>query len=202
MSIPCEAVHLCCVCRYGFNSGSALFITGREDLVGRTAVVTTMGACGGAIAALLHSHFITKIHSFGDLCNGALCGLVSITAAGCIIAPWAGILAGSIGALIFFQMEPLIARLGIDDAVGASAMHGCIGIWGTLVPGLFARADYTRELLGSEYLAYPDALIQGLFYGGNGKIIGCQIIGALLISPWFIKNASCNTISLTNTTFT
>lgn len=166
-------------CRYGFNSGSALFLVGREALVARTAVVSTMGACGGAVAALLHSQFITKTHSFGDLCNGALCGLVAITAGGCVIAPWAGILVGFIGALIFLKMEPLIAAFGIDDAVGASAMHGCIGTWGTLVPGLFARADYTRELMHTVGIGadYKDSLIQGLFYGGDGKLMACQIIG-------------------------
>lgn len=145
-----------------------------------------MGACGGALGALLHSHFITKTHSFGDLCNGALCGLVAITASGCIIAPWAGIVVGFIGAIIFLKMEPLIASLGIDDAVGASAMHGCIGTWGTLVPGLFARADYTRELLLGHALLKPDKQLQGLFYGGNGNIIACQIIGAL-------PNSFCST---------
>lgn len=136
-----------------------------------------MGACGGAMAALLHSHFITKTHSFSDLCNGALCGLVAITASGCLIAPWAGILVGCIGALIFLKMEPLIAYLGVDDAVGASAMHGCIGAWGTMVPGFFARADYTRELLGHVGESYTDSQVQGLLYAGDGKIIACQIIG-------------------------
>ena len=141
-----------------------------------------MGACGGAVAAWLHSQFITKSHSFGDLCNGALCGLVAITAGASVIAPWAGILAGAIGAIVFLKMEPLIASLGIDDAVGASAMHGCIGFWGTLVPGLFTRADYTRQLMGEVVFLKVDKEIQGLFYGGDGKILGCQIIGTMSLS--------------------
>lgn len=174
---------------YGFNSGSALVIFGTEALVGRTAVVTTMGACGGAVAALLHSQFITKVHCFGDLCNGALCGLVAITASGSIIAPWAGIMVGFIGAVLFMALEPQIARLGIDDAVGATAMHGCVGFWGTLVPGFFAREVYVRELLGDTIegnigafsATHPPELLKGVVYGGNGKILACQVVGAILL---------------------
>jgi ammonium transporter, Amt family len=133
---------------------------------------------------MLHSQFIHKTHKFSDICNGLLCGCVSITASGCFIAPWAGILVGFLGALIFLYMEPFIASLGIDDAVGASSMHGCIGTFGTLVPGFFARADYTRELFHSAGIGLdnPDKLMAGIFYGGDGNLLGCQVIGALITS--------------------
>lgn len=156
--------------------------------------------------------------SYGNLCNGILCGLVSITAGGSVIDPWAGIVVGAIGALIFFQMEQMIAKLGVDDGVGASAMHGCVGFWGTLVPGLFARSPHVYELMGN--MAKDEVLVKGLFYGGNGKLLGCQLIGVgprasasglhtsyaarmtttLNLQGWFVLVSHGNTVRAHDTT--
>jgi ammonium transporter, Amt family len=170
------------ICGASGTASTALAVGGKEVLVVRTAVVTTMGACGGALTALALSTW-RRSYSFGDLCNGVLCGLVAITAGACVIDPWAGIVAGALGASIFFFAEHSIARLGVDDAVGASSMHGCVGFWGTLVPGIFARDDFMHELMGHAGAMHSKGLMNGIFLGGDGKLLGCQVIGAPSYPP-------------------
>lgn len=148
---------------FGFNPGSTLSV-GNGDLIARVAINTNISAAMGGIVAL-----VTVWKKFGkpDLSmamNGALAGLVAITAPCAFVEPWAAILIGGIGGFIVIKGVILLDKLHIDDPVGAVPVHGFNGIWGTLAVGIFGRAS-----LG---LAN-----NGLLYGGGFKQLGIQFLG-------------------------
>jgi Amt family ammonium transporter len=166
---------------YGFNSGSTFMVSTPEtaDIAARASVVTTLGGCAGGVAAIL---YLKLVHGTWDLCgtcNGLLCGLVSVTGGAATFEPWAALITGPIAAIVFLNLEPLIQHTGVDDAVGASAMHGGCGTLGVLFVGLFTKGKYALQLLGKTANDFDGAAYKGIFYGGNGKLLGCQIIGAL-----------------------
>ena len=150
---------------YGFNAGSTL---GMEDpaAVARIAMNTTLAAAAGVIAAM-----VTAWVKFGkpDLAlslNGALAGLVGITAPCAVVGGAASICIGiAAGILVIFGIVWL-THWQIDDVVGAFPVHGLCGIWGTLAVGLFGR-----EGLG--------APMDGLFYGGGFGQLGIQCVGVI-----------------------
>ena len=97
--------------------------------------------------------------------NGALAGLVAVTAPCAFIDPWAAIVIGSVAGVIVVAGVAALDKLKIDDPVGAVPVHGLNGLWGTISIGLFA----TPELLASG---------PGLFYGGGFAQLGIQALGA------------------------
>jgi len=157
---------------FGFNPGSTLGI-GNGDLIARVAINTNLSAAAGAIAAMA---IVWKQFGKPDLSmimNGALAGLVAITAPCAFVSPAAAILIGAIGgALVVFGVW-LLDKLHIDDPVGAFPVHGINGIWGTLAIGLF----------GQKVLGLAN---NGLFYGGGFTQLGIQALGALAVAAFVI----------------
>jgi Amt family ammonium transporter len=100
--------------------------------------------------------------------NGALAGLVAITAPCAFVEPWAAIVIGSVAGVIVVLGVVLLDRLRIDDPVGAVPVHGLNGVWGTLAIGIFGR-----EALG---LAN-----EGLIYGGGLSQLGIQALGVTAV---------------------
>ena len=100
--------------------------------------------------------------------NGALAGLVAITAPCAFVAPWAAMVIGAIGGVIVVLGVILLDRLQIDDPVGAFPVHGMNGVWGTLAVGIF----------GQQALGLAN---EGLIYGGGFTQIGIQLIGVLSV---------------------
>jgi ammonium transporter, Amt family len=168
---------------YGFNSGSIYEVSSiaTADIAARSAVVTTLGGCAGGVAAILYTWRRSGQWDVVATCNGILCGLVSVTGGSSVFEPWAALITGSLSAVAFPHLEQLVLRIGLDDAVSASAMHGGIGVLGTLYVGLFAKGPYVLEFLGKTKEEFDGAAYKGLFYGGNGKLLACQVIGVLLV---------------------
>jgi ammonium transporter, Amt family len=111
-------------------------------------------------------------------CNGLLAGLVAVTASCSVIEPWAAIICGAVAALIFtFAEHHLLHTFRIDDPVSAIAMHYCCGMWGVLFPGLLAREKFVAEV-------YTTTGNAGILYGGNGKILACQLCAIVVLSAW------------------
>lgn len=165
---------------YGFNPGSMLVVDGATNamVVARAAVVTTLGGAAAGISVLGIQKQMTGSWDLISACNGALAGLVSVTAGCSLITPWIGLIAGAIGGAIFLGARWVILyKLMVDDPVDAVALHGCCGIWGCIVVGLFAKEQYVSEVYGhtGDY---------GLFMGGKGNLLGCQIIGVMSIIGW------------------
>ncbi len=148
---------------FGFNPGSTLAV-GDGSLIARIAINTNLAAAAGGIFAMAT---VWKLFGKPDLSmamNGALAGLVAITAPCAFVDPWAAIAIGGIGGIIVVLGVVLLDKLRIDDPVGAVAVHGFNGIWGTLAIGIFGKAS-----LG---LAN-----NGLLYGGGLKQLGIQALG-------------------------
>jgi len=169
---------------YGFNPGSTLNIAAATSSLsanlyltsGRAAVTTTL-AGGAAVLTALISGFVRKrAWDLLDVCNGALVGFVSITAGCAVVEPWAAIVIGIIGAIIFDATCWLWLKLRIDDPLGASPMHGVCGAWGLFSVGLFATSEYVGQ-------AYPNGKYGG-FMGGGGSLLACQVVGILVILAW------------------
>ena len=149
---------------FGFNAGSTLAVDD-GSLIGRVAINTNLAAALGGIVAM-----ITVWVKFGkpDLSmamNGALAGLVAITAPCAFVDPWAAMVIGGIGGYIVVRGVELLDKLHIDDPVGAFPVHGICGVWGTLSVGIFGKAA-----LGMAN--------NGFIYSGNPMQLGVQIVGS------------------------
>ena len=162
---------------FGFNGGSQL-AWGGDDSVYASAVVmaTNIAAAAGAIGALFTSWLYLGKPSLSQTLNGAVAGLVSITA-GCGNMTFTGaFFAGLIGGIIVvFSIEFIEKTLKIDDAIGAASAHGVAGAWGTLVIGLWGVSDMLDGSTGI-----------GLFNGGGGSQFGIQAIGVAAYGAWAI----------------
>ena len=135
---------------FGFNGGSQLALGSKDDITGIAMVVanTNMAAATGAVVAALLTQMLYKKVDLTMVLNGALAGLVSVTA-----APDAGMMyafgVGAVGALIVVVAVPFFDKLRIDDPVGALSVHLVAGIWGTLAVGLFTEsATFIAQLKG------------------------------------------------------
>jgi Amt family ammonium transporter len=146
---------------FGFNGASTVSTDG--GFFSHVIVVTNMGAAGGALAAMAVIYAITKRFDVGMIGNGAIAGLVAVTAPAGFVEIWAAPLIGIVGGIIVVLGVLGIDRLKIDDPVGATSAHGLAGIWGTLACGLFA----SPRLVG-------DPAQAGLFYGNGIGQLGTQ----------------------------
>ena len=136
---------------FGFNGGSQLALGTLDDSisVAKIFVNTNMAACGGVVAALILTQLLYKKVDLTIVLNGAIGGLVSITAEPLTPAIWQAIVIGAIGGVIVTFTIPLLDKLKIDDVVGAIPAHLFCGIWGTLiVPFSNSDANYGVQLLG------------------------------------------------------
>ena len=148
---------------FGFNPGSALAV-GDGELISLIAINTNLAAAAGAITTTLISWTLFGKPDLFFTMNGALAGLVSITAPCAIVSPASAIWIGVTGGCVIVLGERLMNIIKVDDPCGAFPVHGLCGIWGTLTVGLWGR-----EALG---LAN-----EGLFYGGGFEQLGIQALG-------------------------
>jgi Amt family ammonium transporter len=150
---------------FGFNAGSTLGTA--DNRFAEVALVTQLGAAGGVIVASLLTYLRTKSLDVGMAGNGAIAGLVAITAPSGYVEFWAAPLIGGVGgAIVVFGVLAIEKRL--DDPVGALSAHGLAGVWGTLACGLF-----TSNRL-AEYNGIGDP---GLFYSGSFEQVAVQAVG-------------------------
>jgi Amt family ammonium transporter len=157
---------------YGFNPGSTLG-TGNTGLIGLVTVNTTLAAGAGMITAMLVQYFRTEKWDLGFIMNGALAGLVSITAGCAFVAPSAAVIIGAIGGVIVVYAVQAVESARIDDPVSAFAVHGAAGMWGTVAIGLFGMPGLTYNFAAS--------VNGGLFNGGGFSLLGVQTVGVLAV---------------------
>lgn len=122
----------------GFNGGSQLALGTPEDAIAMANIMvnTTMAACGGIIASMIIHQLRYKRIDLTMVLNGALAGLVSITAGPDLTTPGLALLIGGIGGILVVFAVPMFDKLKVDDVVGAISVHLVAGVWGTLVVGL------------------------------------------------------------------
>lgn len=135
---------------FGFNGGSAFTISSVEkaDLVGLIIVNTNTAGLAGAISAAFIIYFQYKKLDITMILNGALGGLVAITASADVVGLWEPIIIGAIGGTLVVFAVPLFDKFKIDDPVGALSVHLVNGIWGTLAVALFADFSLLTQLKG------------------------------------------------------
>ena len=124
---------------FGFNGGSELKMSdvGEANAVARVFVNTNMAAAGGLLFALLLSRAWFGKADLTMVLNGALAGLVAITAEPLAPTPFGATLIGSVGGLIVVLSIVMLDKLRLDDPVGAISVHGAVGIWGLLAVPIY-----------------------------------------------------------------
>lgn len=135
---------------FGFNGGSAFNISSRDaaDLVGLIIVNTNTAGLAGAIVAAIIVYIQYKKLDITMILNGALGGLVAITAGADVVGLWEPIVIGAIGGALVVFAVPVFDKFQIDDPVGALSVHLVNGIWGTIAVALFADFSLVTQLKG------------------------------------------------------
>lgn len=157
------AVLLLWVGWFGFNAGSTLGVAG--GFFGYVGLNTQLGAAAGTVAAMIISWIVSGKADVPMMLNGALAGLVAITASCGFVEPWAAVVIGFVAGIIVFYSIRFFEKLNIDDPIAALSVHGTAGVWGTVSNGFFA----------TKALATVGGA--GLFYGGGFHQLGVQILG-------------------------
>ena len=136
---------------FGFNGGSQLAMATKTDIdaIANVFANTHIAAVAGSLMALFLSSMIKKSINLPMMLNGALAGLVAITAGPDYPSLGLAVLIGAIGGIIMFFSVPLFDRVRVDDPVGALSVHLMPGIWGTLAVGVFkAEASVLTQIQG------------------------------------------------------
>ncbi len=152
----------------GFNSGSFLGAVGYN--FADVAINTNLSAAAGVIGATIGSLLMFRTLDVSQMGNGAIAGLVAITAPVAFVDPWAAVVIGFVVGLLVPALVVLVDKLKMDDPIGCIPVHGMAGVLGTLAVGLFA----TRERLDALNLTGSSA---GIFNGGGGQQLWVQFYG-------------------------
>jgi Amt family ammonium transporter len=158
---------------FGFNGGSELIVSSVDEAnaVAAVFVNTNAAAAGGVIAALLASRIILGRADLTMVLNGALAGLVAITAEPLAPSPLVATLIGAVGGAIVVASVLGLDRLKIDDPVGAISVHGTAGLWGLLaVPLTNVDARFFTQLTGAAVI-FGFVLITSLIAWGVIKAV-------------------------------
>jgi len=153
---------------FGFNPGSTLAATDLRISV--IAVNTFLAGSAGAVLVCYWTFLKTKKVDIALTCNGALAGLVGVTAPCAYIPTWAAVAIGLVsGLIVMYGIRFNEWVLKVDDPVGAVAVHGYNGLWGLLAVGIFADGTYGG--------------VSGLIVGNTGQMMA-QIIDAATVAVW------------------
>jgi Amt family ammonium transporter len=163
---------------YGFNPGSTLSAMDFGG-IGRVAANTTLAACAGGLGAMLFVYPRSHKWDTGISINGFLAGLVAITCPCYWVSPFGAICIGAIASVVMVLAVDFVEWLRVDDPIGAVAVHGACGIFGTISLGLFATGQFG---LPGATGADTSVTVEGLFYGGGAKQLGVQILGSAVVT--------------------
>lgn len=153
---------------FGFNPGSTLAATDLRISV--IAVNTFLAGCVGAVVVIFLSYAKEGVADIIMACNGALAGLVAITAPCAYVAPWAAVVIGAVAGLLVYGSVLFVERtLKVDDPVGAVSVHATNGLWGLLSVGIFADGTYGG--------------IKGLIAGSSTQLMA-QIVDCVAVLVW------------------
>lgn len=148
---------------FGFNAGSTL--SAMDGNLATIALNTALAASGGGASAMLYTMFRYGKADPSMTMNGALAGLVAVTAGCAYVGSYSAILIGLVAGILVIAGTLAIDKLKVDDPVGAVAVHGVNGLFGTIAVGLFD-------------------LKEGLFTTGETRLLLVQAFGVLVVSVW------------------
>jgi Amt family ammonium transporter len=158
---------------FGFNPGSTLAAAGAR--FADIAVTTNLAAAAGVLGAVGAGFIAQRTIDVGFAGNGAIAGLVAITAPCAYVDDWAAAVIGLVAGALMVTTVIAVDRIRVDDPIGAIAGHGMGGIWGTLSCGLFA----TPALADLNGVGKA-----GLFYGGGAHQLGVQALGIAAVAAF------------------
>ena len=150
---------------FGFNPGST---TTGDTSIAMIFVNTNLSAAAGVLAAMSLSWIMFKKPDIGMSLNGALAGLVGITAGCANVSPTSAIIIGLISGIIVVISVVTIDRMHIDDPVGAVSVHGVCGAWGTLAAGLFNMGGTTAAIITTQVIGIAACFVWAF---GTGFIL-------------------------------
>lgn len=163
---------------FGFNAGSTV---AADESIGLIALNTHLASAAGAVGALITMMLLRKKLLMTLTVNGALAGLVSITAGCASMTPLYAVVTGLIGGAVMIFTTLMLEKMKIDDVVGAIPVHGFAGVWGTLAAGIFYQEQmYNLDIIMVQLIgvaaaflwAFPIAFIM---YFIINKTIGLRI---------------------------
>lgn len=157
---------------FGFNPGSTM--AADPNAISHIVITTNMACAAGMLTATVLAWIILRNPDFSMTVNGALAGLVAITAPCAWVTQTSAVIIGVIAGILVVLAVLFFDRIRIDDPVGALSVHLVNGVWGTLAVGLFAVGGSTEA--GALYAEGPAA---GLFCGGGATQLIAQLIGVL-----------------------
>jgi Amt family ammonium transporter len=150
---------------FGFNPGSTLGAVGNWELIGTIATNTFLASAAGGVSTILYTYFKYGQIDITMTINGVLAGLVAVTAGCNVVDSGSAIIIGLIAGVLVDVAVIFVDKIKIDDPVGAIAVHGVNGLFGTIAVGLFASEG-------------------GLFFGGGSSLLITQLIGVLVIGAF------------------
>ena len=148
---------------FGFNPGSQMGADAAE--ISGIAVTTNLAAAAGAITAMITAWIFLGKPDAGMSLNGALAGLVAITAGCASVSPVSAAIIGALGGIVVVLSVLMFEKLRIDDPVGAISVHGTCGALGTILLGFFDSSN-------------------GVFFGGGFGLLWAQIVGVVAVLVW------------------
>jgi ammonium transporter, Amt family len=162
---------------FGFNPGSTLSVHSgdRVGYFAYVAITTNLAAAAGALGGIVTAWVVLKKPDLSMMLNGVIAALVAITAASGFVAPWAAVVIGLVSGVIAVVGVIWVEGIGIDDPIGAVAVHGMSGIWGTLACGLFTVPALASTLATGH---------GGLVYTGSFHQLGVQAFGVVVVGVW------------------
>jgi len=161
---------------YGFNVGSTLAASDPNAL-GLVAVNTTLSAAMGALGAMIFQYTRKGKWDLGFILNGSLAGLVGITAGCASVTPIGAIIIGGLSGIVVVLAVHFVEMAKIDDAVGAFAVHGAAGAFGTIMIGFLGVGELIAANNGVEGVA-------GILMGGDATLLISQVVGVVGVFAW------------------
>jgi ammonium transporter, Amt family len=158
---------------FGFNPGSTM--AADPGAIARIAVTTNTAAAGGAVAASLAAWLLLGKPDLTMILNGALAGLVAITAPCAFVSAPSSLIIGLVAGVLVVGSVLFFDRIKVDDPVGAISVHLVCGVFGTLAVGLFAQDHFTPSTTGN-----------GLLYGGGLKLLAIQLTGVATVGVFVV----------------
>ena len=162
---------------FGFNAGSTLGVVSGDKLgyFAYVALTTNVAAAAGGLGGVIVSWLVIKKPDLSMTLNGVVAALVAVTAACGFVAPWAAIVIGFVAGAIAVVGVLAVERARIDDPIGAVAVHGMAGVWGTLATGIFAVPALAENLATGT---------GGLWYTGSFDQLGTQALGLAAVGAF------------------
>ncbi len=162
---------------FGFNGGSQLALGSALDAAAIAIVYvnTNLGAAAGVVAAMIVSQLLYGKVDLTMALNGAIAGLVSITAGPDLQNHLLTIIVGGIGGALVVFAIPMLDKLKIDDVVGAVSAHLVAGIWGTLAVGIFGSGDIVVQVIGIVAISAFTVITSAVVWFGLKFTMGIRV---------------------------